>query len=315
MAKHVETASPVHLPAKDDAEAADGLKPSKSKRKGKKVLGHGQIPAILCPYLVCVQLPAVQVRKPFLPLPTLEAAQHKLPWQLAFSQRLGRHAIASQDIAAGKCVLAEAAICAVPAQACEATTCHTCFSPLPEDSDEHLNTQGVILDKSSRHYKRYCSQKCYEADSTVSMTAPVHASVLQISLQTKCDPVLLRFILELDAHTKHAPAADTPSPGKAPCSDAQTESDQISHETEQVPGDCLDVITCTLADVDALLSPWDRNQKDWREALTEGMSLHLVSMPIVCQATLATSILSTSQAIATDCVQTMLEWTAQLSIS
>ncbi|KAL0049888.1 hypothetical protein WJX82_000076 [Trebouxia sp. C0006] len=185
MAEQVETASPVHLPAKDDADGADGLKPAKSKRKGKKA------------------------RKPFLPLPTLEAAQHKLPWQLAFSQ-----------------------------------------SPLPEDI-------------------------------TVSMTAPVHALVLQISLQTKCDPVLLRFILELDAHTKHAPAADTPSPGKAPCSDAHllspsttskngTESDQISHGTQQVPGDSLDVITCTRADVDALLSPWDRNQKDWREALTEG---------------------------------------------
>ncbi len=138
-------------------------------------------------------------------------------------------------------------------------------------------TQGIILDKPSRHYKRYCSQKCHDADSTVSMTAPVHALVSQISLQTKCDPVLLRFVLELDAHTKHAPAADTPSPGKAPCSDAQTESDPISHGTQQVPGDSLDVITCTLADVDALLSPWDRNQKDWREALTEGMSLHLVS--------------------------------------
>ena len=88
----------------------------------------------------------------------------------------------------------------------------------------------------------------------------------------------MRFILKLDAHTKHAPAADTPSPSKAPCSDAQTENDQISQGTEQVPGDSLDVITCTLADVNALLSPWDRNQKDWREALTEGMLLHLVNI-------------------------------------
>ena len=130
-------------------------------------------------------------------------------------------------------------------------------------------------------------------------------------MQTKCDPVLLRFILELDAHTEHALADDTPPPGKAPCSDAQTERDQISHGTEQVPGDCLDVITCTRADVDALLSPWDRNQKDWREALTEGMSLHLVSMPTACH--LGTTILSTSQAV--DCVQTMFKQTSPLSIS
>ncbi len=52
MAEQVETASPVHLPAKDDADGADGLKPAKSKRKGKKVIGQGQILTMLCLYLV-----------------------------------------------------------------------------------------------------------------------------------------------------------------------------------------------------------------------------------------------------------------------
>ncbi len=52
MAEQVETASPVHLPAKDDADGADGLQPPKSKRKGKKVIGQGQTLTMLCLYLV-----------------------------------------------------------------------------------------------------------------------------------------------------------------------------------------------------------------------------------------------------------------------
>ena len=52
MAEQVETASFVHLSAEDDADGANGLKPSKTKRKGKKVIGQGQILAMLCLYLL-----------------------------------------------------------------------------------------------------------------------------------------------------------------------------------------------------------------------------------------------------------------------
>lgn len=166
-------------------------------------------------------------------------------------------------------MLAEAAVCAVPIQGSEASSCHSCFSPLPEGSDDYLQSQGVILDNASKRYKRYCSQRCYDADVLVSTTAPVHAVIAHMSTETKCDPVLLRFILELDSRRQLASATDTTSSGKAPDPDAQPHTNGSSSHTLNKS---MDVVTCTLADVEALLSPWDRNPKGWREALTKGMS-------------------------------------------
>ena len=34
-------------------------------------------------------------------LPALEAAEHRLPWSVAFTQRLGRHGVAKRDMMAG----------------------------------------------------------------------------------------------------------------------------------------------------------------------------------------------------------------------
>ncbi len=38
-------------------------------------------------------------------LPGLDAVEQRLPWSVAFTQRLGRHGVAKRDIAAGACVL------------------------------------------------------------------------------------------------------------------------------------------------------------------------------------------------------------------
>ena len=212
----------------------------------------------------------MQAKKPFLPLPTLETAQGALPWQLTFSQRLGRHAIAWEDIHAGQCVLAEAAVCAVPVQASDQHTCHSCLSPLPEGADENLMSQGVLLEKSSRHYKHYCSQTCYAADTAVNITGPVHASIAKVATETKCDPTLLRFVLELDARRQLESSGTSSSATNAAPSQAEHQaSGSTSSSTDRDHSD-PQIITCTSADVSVLLSPWDRHQKGWRDALTEG---------------------------------------------
>ena len=40
-------------------------------------------------------------KKKFVPLPALEALQGKLPWKVAFTQRLGRHAVATRPLQPG----------------------------------------------------------------------------------------------------------------------------------------------------------------------------------------------------------------------
>ena len=208
---------------------------------------------------------ALQGKKTFLPLPSLEAVQHKLPWRLNFSQKLGRHAIARHNILAGQCIFAEQAVQAVPTQVQERSACHTCLKPLPEGGDEMQLAQGVILDKASKHYKRYCSVACSQADCTASSTASLHSRVPQIAAENKCDPTLMHFILELDAQRQRQPSNHVDA-----SDNQQSSSGAASVSTEVAQKDPVDLITCTLADVEALLSPFDQNQKGWRDAITAG---------------------------------------------
>jgi len=50
------------------------------------------------------RLICAQAKKEFVPLPTVEAlvACDSVPWSIGFTQRLGRHVMATRDIAAGK---------------------------------------------------------------------------------------------------------------------------------------------------------------------------------------------------------------------
>ena len=206
-----------------------------------------------------------QGKKTFVPLPSLEAVQHNLPWRLNFSQKLGRHAIASHNIPAGQCILAEKAVRAVPTQAQENFACHNCLKPLPEGGDGLQLAQGMLLDKASKQYKRYCSLACSQADCTASSTASLHAKIPQIAADTKCDPTLMHFMLELDAQRQRQPSNQVSA-----SDNQQSTSETASVSTEAARKDPVDVITCTLADVEALLSPFDQNQKGWRDAITAG---------------------------------------------
>ena len=212
-------------------------------------------------------------------MPTLEAVQQKLPWHLSFSQKLGRHAIASKDLHAGQCILAEDAVRAVPTPVNVRNACHACLKPLPEGSEDLQLSQGVLLDKASKHYKRYCCQQCSCADLTANSTAAIHARVPQIAAETKCDATLIHFILELDAQRQRPSSAidkilnsaqkaePSSSTGAAAASSTGTTA---AGSTESARKDPPDVVTCVLADVESLLAPFDRNQKGWRDAITAG---------------------------------------------
>lgn len=205
----------------------------------------------------------MQGKKQFLPLPSLDSVQHKLPWRLNFSQKLGRHAIACRNIHPGQCILAEKAVQAVPAQGHASSCCHTCLTTLPDDL--HL-LEGMLPNKPSKGYKRHCSPACLHADCTASSTATVHARIPQIAAETNCDPTLMHFILELDAQRQHQPCDSVSS------SDSTQQTCKAGSEAiDAVREDPLEVITCTLADVEALLSPFDQNQKGWRDAVTAGV--------------------------------------------
>lgn len=153
----------------------------------------------------------------------------------------------------------------MPTQAQEKSACHNCLKPLPEGGDNLQLAQGVILDKASKLYKRYCSLACSQADCTASSTAALHARIPQIAAETKCDPTLMHFILELDAQRQRQPSNQVSASDKQ-----QSTSEAASVSTEAARKDPIDVITCTLADVEALLSPFDQNQKAWRDAITAG---------------------------------------------
>lgn len=146
-----------------------------------------------------------------MPLPNLEQIQGKLPWHIAFSQKLGRHAIASRDIQAGEQVLAEEAVIAVPAPLHQESTCHTCLRELPSDASSQ-HAEQPIVDTDSDGYKRYCSHRCHDNDAYATSTAEVHAIIPQLAEKTACDPTLLHIILELDARCQqkdHARAHGT----------------------------------------------------------------------------------------------------------
>lgn len=232
----------------------------------------------------------LQGKKEFLPLPSLDAAQHKLPWRLNLSQKLGRHAIAGQNIQAGQCILAENAVHALPAQGQEGSSCHSCLRDLPGDS--HLS-QGMLSDRASKQYKQYCSPACSHADHTASITAAVHARIPQIAAETKCDPTLMHFILGLDAQRQHPPSNSASSSDSK--QQTRTTASESTHATRRDP---IDVITCTLADVEALLSPFGQNQKDWRDAITAG-ELHgpVIANELLQYPQHALSTLNTSEAI------------------
>lgn len=235
---------------------------------------------------------SVQAKKAFVPLPSLEQVQEQLPWHIAFSQKLGRHAIASRDIQPGESVLTEDVVAGVPVLDHQEDTCHSCFQALlsgesqsrPPSQIVEIPSQ-VVVNKQSGGYKRYCSQTCSDRDTLAKVTAPVHAAIPQLAQQTECDPTLLRMILELDARNQQAGShVNDESSGVIDSNGADTSKlsfsqgareedaaarDQVNGATQQHQE--ASIVTCSIQDVNALLSPWDRNEHAWRQALAAGV--------------------------------------------
>ena len=165
---------------------------------------------------------------------------------------------------------------AVPEQQSTQQTCHTCLAPLPEGSAELQQAKGVIVDKVSGHYKQYCSEACCDADTARVTTGPIHAAIPRIATSTACDATLLHLILELDAHRQldkqRQAVNDTAANQQNGTADNQHDANDAA----------LSIFKCTLADVEALSSPWDRNTKAWREALTAGGCISDASCIFAC---------------------------------
>eukprot|EP00884_Botryococcus_braunii_P004465 jgi/Botrbrau1/14019/Bobra.0310s0006.1 len=67
--------------------------------------------------------------KKYVPLPSVEAMQGRLKWQVNFSQSQGRFIVAAKDIAAGELLLRESP-CAVVPRMVDRPICHHCLKDI-----------------------------------------------------------------------------------------------------------------------------------------------------------------------------------------
>ncbi|KAK9816487.1 hypothetical protein WJX72_000903 [[Myrmecia] bisecta] len=116
--------------------------------------------------------------KKFVALPSLESCEAQLPWKLAFTQRLGRHAVAKTNLPAGSLVLREAAVGSVVLEQCAAFVCHSCLQELP-DSDQPAHT--AVVDCKASQFHRFCDRACQREfmASRPAWVARVYATQLQ----------------------------------------------------------------------------------------------------------------------------------------
>ncbi|KAL4434829.1 hypothetical protein ABPG77_005356 [Micractinium sp. CCAP 211/92] len=185
-------------------------------------------------------------------MPTLEGAAGQLPWRLGFSAKLGRHAVADKDLPAGTLILTEKPVVAIPRSKLAGHVCHACFRPLssPVENKEGFNPC----------LPRYCAT-CKHAPAnaeTVQLDSKLlglRIKLADIAKEHPVEPELLHLLVLLDVRrSSQAAAADKPQGPATPGG-------------EQAPP----VLRCTVADADALNSPWERKPEAWRKAVTAAL--------------------------------------------
>jgi len=75
-----------------------------------------------------------RAQAPLPQLPTVAAAEPHLPWRVAVTARLGRHAVAQRALCPGELVLREVGVTSVVWPDYLERVCHICFQELPAGS-------------------------------------------------------------------------------------------------------------------------------------------------------------------------------------
>eukprot|EP00803_Ostreobium_quekettii_P001913 evm.model.scf_457.5 EVM.evm.TU.scf_457.5 scf_457:69372-78580(-) len=215
-------------------EDADGAEKKNGKKKKKRKKG-----------------------KKFVPLPILAVLEEHLPWKMNFSQKLGRHAVATRDIAVGELVLVERAVAAVPREHLASSVCHWCFRKQPEVK--------MVVHGDNR---MYCSHRCIQESARWgSAAAELHSAVPTVARDTNCDSSLLTMVVELESLKERRPSGGL----QVRSADDRNGKNGIpEHGAGEWWKDGKDELTVCAGweDVQALVVHWEKMHEAWRKSVT-----------------------------------------------
>ncbi|PSC73293.1 SET domain-containing [Micractinium conductrix] len=186
--------------------------------------------------------------KKFVPLPTLEAAAGQLAWRLGFSAKLGRHAVADMDLPAGTLILTEKPVVAIPRSKLAGHVCHACFRPLASPVESKAGFNPCL--------PRYCAPCKGGSPDLLALDSKLAGLRIKLNDIAKEHPVeheLLHLLVLLDVRRSTAASAKP----------AQPATPSLADETP--------VLRCSVADADAVASPWERKAEAWRKAVTAAL--------------------------------------------
>ena len=215
-------------------------------------------------------------KKTLVPLPTLEAASDWLPFKLAFTQRLGRHAVAAKALAPGDLILAETPVAAVPRARHAGRACPGC-------------AVGVCGGGG-----KYCGPACKAQHAAVrAAAAPGRAAVAAAGVKhgapaSSADGLDGEDLADLLALAVELDAAKAVEEGRVGGDKRHVHTGACAHAHARAHGDDADAcghghgasdlgesavdprfpLRCGAADVAALARGWAQRPAAWRAQLT-----------------------------------------------
>ena len=254
-------------------------------------------------------MPSKKKAAPLPPPPALAAATAagRLPWTLAHTARLGRHAVAARAITPGEVILSEAAVAAVPRARHAGDACRACTAPLGP-----TRVVGGPGSAPGAPPPSYCSPACAAAHEPIALAAaPGRAAVRGLAaahghahahgggccsgdtagkLGVEDLGDLLALVVELDAVCR-VEAAAAAAGRRAGGEEAGVAAPPPSSFTPQDPAPAAasppgvaaaHILACGSADVAVLAHAWDRQPPGWRaqvSAATAGLADALRGAP------------------------------------
>jgi hypothetical protein len=231
---------PAADPAAPPADAAPDAPPPPPKRKPKK-------------------------KKTFVPLPAVAASSAWLPFTLAFTARLGRHAVAARALPAGSLVLVERAVAVVARARHAGSACPGCAAGVCGGGGKYCGAEC-----GARHAPVAAAAAAGRAAALAAGAAHGAPASSPDGLSSEDLGDLLALVCELDAARAVEEGVCVRAGAAAPPA-----ADACGHDHAAPPCDDngADATThwplrCGAGDVAALASGWGRRSPAWRAQLT-----------------------------------------------
>lgn len=174
-------------------------------------------------------------------LPAIRDAKDSLVWHVEYQHRIGRHAVANEDLPAGMLIFVERPFLSVPISRFSAAVCHKCLKA--------LLPSGKVPDPGNPCLPRYCAH-CKEKATESEISLDTKLAALRIKLPEianthSLDPTMLHIITLMDLQRAGIAAGTPPADAGA------------------VSG--LSELRCSHLDYEALTNLWDRKPEIWRK--------------------------------------------------